>query len=36
MRRWSQARTGFVEDALLLAGTALVIRQVAVPPPAAR
>ncbi|GAA4024519.1 DUF4126 family protein [Sphingomonas swuensis] len=29
MKRWSQARTGFVEDALLLAGTALVIRQVA-------
>jgi len=29
MRRWSQARTGFFEDALLLAGTALVIHQVA-------
>lgn len=36
MRRWSQARTGFVEDALLLAGTTLLIRQVAKPAPAAR
>lgn len=31
MQRWSQARTGFVEDALLLAGTALLIHQVAKP-----
>lgn len=36
MRRWSQARTGFVEDALLLAGTALLINQVARPAPATR
>lgn len=31
MKRWGQARTGFVEDALLLAGTALLIHQVAKP-----
>lgn len=35
MQRWSQARTGFVEDALLLAGTALLIHQVARPARAA-
>lgn len=34
MRRWGQARTGFVEDALLLAGTTLLINQVARPAPA--
>nr|WP_314446101.1 DUF4126 domain-containing protein [uncultured Sphingomonas sp.] len=34
MHRWSQARTGFVEDALLLAGTALLIHQVAKRAPA--
>jgi uncharacterized membrane protein len=33
MQRWSQARTGFVEDALLLAGTTLLIRKVAAPAP---
>ena len=31
MKRWGQARTGFVEDALLLAGTAFLIHQVAKP-----
>ena len=31
MQRWSQARTGFVEDALLLAGAALVIHRIARP-----
>lgn len=31
MGRWGQARTGFVEDALLLAGTALLIHHVAKP-----
>jgi uncharacterized membrane protein len=36
MKRWGQARTGFVEDALLLAGTTLLIRKVAAPAPAAR
>ncbi len=31
MGRWGQARMGFVEDALLLAGTALLVDQVAKP-----
>lgn len=31
MQRWSQARTGFVEDALLLAGAALLIHRIARP-----
>lgn len=31
MKRWGQARTGFVEDAMLLAGTAVLIHQVAKP-----
>lgn len=35
MRRSGQARTGFAEDALLLAGTALLIRHVATPRQAA-
>ncbi len=31
MKRWGQARTGFVEDALLLAGTTLLVHRVAKP-----
>ena len=30
-KRWGQARTGFVEDALLLAGTTLLVHRVAKP-----